>query len=123
MGSVRTPLGPKGNFEPGILPQMYLEVKFNFKNIFARVWEGGGRNRFPIIFLAISGDSKHFSFKKNNNKSCPPGGRGSPILFEPQILFLLRLKTPCKISEPFDNPFWEKSNPSRGKREREDKCL
>ena len=25
------------------------------------------------------------------------------------------VKTPCKISEPQDNPFWEKSNPRREK--------
>ena len=27
------------------------------------------------------------------------------------------MKTPCKISEPYDNPFWEKSNPAERERE------
>jgi hypothetical protein len=34
----------------------------------------------------------------------------------PQILFCLWLKTPCKISEPYDNPFWEKNNGSGRKK-------
>ena len=28
------------------------------------------------------------------------------------------VKTPCNISDPYDNPFWSKSNPSGGKREK-----
>ena len=28
------------------------------------------------------------------------------------ILIFVRFRSPCKISEPYDNPFWEKSNPS-----------
>ena len=32
-------------------------------------------------------------------------------------LIFLWLKTPCKISEPFDNPFWEKIKWSRKKEE------
>ena len=50
----------------------------------------------------------------------PLGGRGGPPNFvPPQILFFLWVKTPCKISEPYDNPFWEKSNPAQRKKERE----
>ena len=30
----------------------------------------------------------------------------------------MRFKTPCTVSEPYDNPFLEKSNPS-GKKEKE----
>ena len=57
---------------------------------------GGSKNvkDFPINFLAISGDSKHFSFFPEKK----PGGQG--------------LKTSCKIWEPYDNSFWEKSNPA-----------
>jgi hypothetical protein len=29
----------------------------------------------------------------------------------PNLIFL-SIKTPCKISEPYNNPFWEKSNPA-----------
>ena len=28
----------------------------------------------------------------------------------PQILLFLEIRIPCKISEPYDNHFWEKSN-------------
>ena len=33
-------------------------------------------------------------------------------------LFTILLKNPCKISEPYDNSFWEKSNPAERKKER-----
>ena len=49
----------------------------------------------------------------------PPGAIGGPPnLISPQILFLLWLKAPCKISEPYNNSFWEKSYPSEREKER-----
>ena len=48
-----------------------------------------------------------------------PGTGGGPHFCLPQILFLLWLKTPSKISEPYDNPFWEKSK--RNKEEESEK--
>ena len=62
-------------------------------------------------------------FKKKPKKSTPLGAGGVPrIFFSPQILFFLCVKTPCKILEPYDNPFWEKSNPAeRRERERREK--
>ena len=38
----------------------------------------------------------------------------------PNLIFLW-LKTPCKISEPYDNPFWERSKRSREKEEEREK--
>ena len=32
-----------------------------------------------------------------------------PFFFTPNLIFLW-LKTPCKVSEPYNNPFWVKSN-------------
>ena len=49
-------------------------------------------------------------------KKKTPRGQGGCLT---QILFVVWLKTPCKISEPYDNPFWEKSK-WRRKRERID---
>jgi hypothetical protein len=68
-----------------------------------------------INFLAISGDSKQFLFvfstKKTPKKSTPPGAVGVPRFFS---------LTSCKISEPYDNRFWEKSKPAeRREKERE----
>ena len=51
----------------------------------------------------LRGDSMRFLFKNKNKKL---------------ILFFWCLKTPCKISEPYDNPFWEKSNPAQRKKEK-----
>ena len=52
-----------------------------------------------------------------------PVGQGvAPNFFLPQILFFVWLKTPHKISEPYDNFFWEKSNPAE-KKEREKTLL
>jgi hypothetical protein len=42
-------------------------------------------------------------------------GVSSKFVFT-SILIFLCLETPCKISEPYDNPFWVKSNIG-GKRE------
>ena len=38
---------------------------------------------------------------------------GPPRFFLTPNLIFLELKTPCKISEPYHNPFLEKSNPRR----------
>ena len=35
---------------------------------------------------------------------------GSPIFYLVGILIFLLLRTPCQISEHYDNPFWVKSN-------------
>jgi hypothetical protein len=71
----------------------------------------------PIHFLAISGDSKHFSFfpEKKPKQSTPPG---VPQIFSPQILFFCALKPLTKFQNPYDNPFLDKSNPAE---EREEK--
>ena len=47
------------------------------------------------------------------------GGFFSQFSPPPQILFFFWVKTPCKISEPYVNPFWEKSNCGGKKKERE----
>ena len=79
----------------------------------ASVWEGDNKK-----ILNISGDSKHFSFKKNKLLS-DHRGQGGGV---PQILFFVWLKTICKISETYNYPFWEKSNPAeRKKREEREK--
>ena len=56
----------------------------------AHVWEGGGDlNNFPINFLAISGDSKHFSFFSGiNPKKTTPHGTGVPpiICLAPNLI-------------------------------------
>jgi hypothetical protein len=43
---------------------------------------------------------------------------GPQFLFTPNLIFFLWLKTPCKIWEPYDNSFWEKSNNLGRERER-----
>jgi hypothetical protein len=41
-------------------------------------------------------------------KSQSAGGRGGPqIFFLIGILIFLLLRSPCKITKPYDNPFWE----------------
>jgi hypothetical protein len=58
-------------------------------------------------FQAILSTSRCLKKKKKKKKlGCPPN------FFSPKISYFLWLKTPCKISEPYDNPFWEKSNPA-----------
>ena len=81
-----------------------------------------GNTKFPINFLAISGDSTHFSlFQKKTKKSTPQGQGGSPeFCFTPNLIFLW-VKTPCKISEPYNNPFLEKSKCRRKKKLKEKK--
>jgi hypothetical protein len=45
-------------------------------------------------------------------------GKGvSQSYFLSGIIKFLRIRSPCKVSEPYDNPFWKKSNAAR-KRER-----
>ena len=41
-----------------------------------------------------------------------PWGAGEvpQFLFYPKSYYFLLLKTPCTILEPYNNPFWEKSN-------------
>ena len=60
------------------------------KFVGAHVWEGGGKKIILINFLAISGQSKHFSFfQKKNKKSTPRGQGGPPNFCSPQILFFV----------------------------------
>ena len=61
--------------------------------------------------------------------TCLGGGGGwwvvKKIIFTPIFCFCfcdLDIKTPGNISEPYDNPFWEKSNTGGEKREREKGC-
>ena len=42
------------------------------------------------------------------------------MFLSPPILISLLLITPCKISEPYDNPFWEKVTRQK-QREREER--
>ena len=59
-----------------------------------------------------------------NNPLCPPkysivrGVGRVPDFFLVGILIFLLLRSPCKISKPYENPFWEKSNPRRFPEER-----
>jgi hypothetical protein len=47
---------------------------------------------------------------------CLKNSRLPEFLFSSNLIFLC-LKTPYKISDPYDILFWEKSNPGRKKRE------
>jgi hypothetical protein len=77
-----------------------------------------------IKFLAISCDFKQFFVvEKKPLKTTHEGAGGlTQICSPPQILFCFRLKTPPKISEPYDNSFWEKSNARRKKEEENHYC-
>ena len=46
---------------------------------------------------------------------CPHLKVGPQILFYPKSYFFVWLNTTCKISEPYDNSFWEKSKPAERK--------
>ena len=48
------------------------------------------------------------------------GGRGGLDFFFIGILIFMLLRSPCKISKHYDNPFWERSN-NRKKKEEERK--
>ena len=79
---VQFPLAPMGVLAPGV------------KNL----------KHFPINFLAISGDSKHF-FQQKKLKNRPPGGHGGPPSFVlPQILFVCDLKPHAKFWNPTITP-------------------
>jgi hypothetical protein len=58
---------------------------------------------------------------KKTKKSPPrgPGGRGGrgQIFFYPNFYYFFR--SPCKIWEPYDNPFWKNSDGGRKKERRE----
>jgi hypothetical protein len=70
----------------------------------------GGVKSIFLPFQAIL--STFLFFRKKPKKSTPAGAGGGPrFFFTPNILWL---KTPCKISKPYDNPFWEKSNIAKG---------
>ena len=64
--------------------------------------EGGGSQKKNLTIL---GDSKYFSFFPEKNLK-----NRTPHFFPPQILSFSWVKTPCQISKPYDDPFWEKSN-------------
>jgi hypothetical protein len=67
--------------------------------------------RSHIRSFATLGQLLKFSHKKlfKKVKNAPSGGqRGSQNFFLPQFFFVC-LKAPCKISDPYDNPFWEES--------------
>ena len=77
--------------------------------IFRHKYLGGGILR--LIFSPFHAILSTFCFvlrRKKTQKSIPQGAGGSPNFFLPQILFLW-LKIPCKISEPYDDPFWANS--------------
>jgi hypothetical protein len=97
-----------------------LKPPSTLTEIFRCTCLGKGSKNVLINILAISGDSKHFSFcSQKNMKNRPPGGQtGSPKFVSPQILCFLWVKTPCKISEPYINPFWEKNNMGRKKKKK-----
>jgi hypothetical protein len=79
-------------------------------------------NTFPNPFKVISGfESLGQLFKippLSAKKSHSAGGRGVPDLFWVGIITFLLLRSPCKISKPYDNPSGRISNePGRGERE------
>jgi hypothetical protein len=43
------------------------------------------------------------------------------VIFFIGILIFLLLRSPCRISEPYDNPFWEKSDGGRRKKKEKKK--
>ena len=79
--------------------------------------KGGGQQNFSPL-QAILSTFCCFPEKKNPNKIDPWGAGGSPNNLFTQVLVFLWLKTPCKISKPYDNSFWEKSNPSGKERKK-----
>jgi hypothetical protein len=67
-----------------------------------------------VLPIDTTGNSSQKKLKIN-----PLGVRWVPQFCLPQILVFFSLKTPHKISEPYDNSFWEKSNGRREEREEE----
>jgi hypothetical protein len=43
------------------------------------------------------------------------------FLFLIEILNVLLVRSPCKVSLPYDNPFWEISNPRRRRNKEREK--
>ena len=73
---------------------------------------GGGQTNLKTFLINFSPFQAILStfrfFTKKPKKSTPPGAGGFPqILFHPESYFFG--DTPRKISEPYNNPFWEKS--------------
>ena len=62
------------------------------------------------VFSPFQAILSTFRFSPQKTKKSS-GREGPPNFFSLQILFFLWVKTPCKILEPYDNPFWEKSYP------------
>ena len=74
-----------------------LEISLNFE-IQNRILK-----KFLVNFLTISGSFKDFSGFFFTKKW------GGAHFFLVGILIFLLVRCPRKISEPYDNPFWEKS--------------
>ena len=51
-----------------------------------------------------------FIWREKINKPKKKGVRGVPIFFLIGILIFLLFRSPCKISEPYDTPFFDLSN-------------
>jgi hypothetical protein len=69
--------------------------------------EGGSTNFDPSNFWTLKKVQELFVFStKKIIRFNPWGAGGVPqILISPQILFVVWHKTPCKVSEPYNNPF------------------
>ena len=84
---------------------------------FGRFWVMSMSVRAVNIFEKFQAIlSTFFPFFLNFKIDTPGGREGPPNLVSPQTLFLLWLKTTRKIFKPYDNPFWEKSNPGGEKK-------
>jgi hypothetical protein len=58
-----------------------------------------------------------FGFFEKTLRNQPLGGIGGPpICFTPNLIFIVTLN-PTTFLEPYDDPFWEKSNCGRKKKE------
>ena len=75
--------------------QLEISLNFEIKNKILK--------KLLVNFLTISGSFKDFScfFTKKWG--------GGPHFFLVGILIFLLVRRPRKISEPYNNPFWEKS--------------
>ena len=62
-------------------------------------------NNFRINFLAISGDSKHFSFLQKKSKNCPP-----IFFFITNLLIFCDLKPHAKFQKPKITPSGRKAS-------------
>ena len=65
-----------------------------------------------ISIFARTGFAKPYNFSKVPPFARPiitycGGKRGSPNFFFSGVLIFLLLRNPCKIAEPYDNPFWK----------------